>query len=161
MNQPWVYMCPTIMNHPPTSFPTSLWIVPEHQLWVPCFMHRTYTDLRLGWRTMDSNILEPHLTLEQRFSSCHMHTHPLCISLKCRCQQVVGWGRLWLRNLYSDLFPGEAKAVKGSPDGPARISLWVMSFLPISSSPFASPPSFKEIQFSKCRKGFFFLDFYL
>ena len=42
MNQPWVYMCPTILNHPPTSLPTqSLWVVPEQQLWVPCFMHWT------------------------------------------------------------------------------------------------------------------------
>ena len=40
MNQPQVYMCPPILNPPPTSFPTpSLWVVAEHHLWVSCFMH--------------------------------------------------------------------------------------------------------------------------
>ena len=44
MNQPWVSMCPNILT--PTSHlpPTpSLWVVPEHKLWKPCFMHRTCT----------------------------------------------------------------------------------------------------------------------
>ena len=44
MNWPWVYMCPPHPEPPPTSLPTlSLWVVPEHWLWVPCFMHRTST----------------------------------------------------------------------------------------------------------------------
>ena len=42
MNQPWVYMCPTILNPPPTSLPKPfLWVIPEHQLWAPCFVHQT------------------------------------------------------------------------------------------------------------------------
>ena len=29
---------------PPTSLPTlSFWVVPEHLLWLPCFMHQTWT----------------------------------------------------------------------------------------------------------------------
>ena len=44
----WVghtYKCvPLILNPPPTSSPDpSLWVVPEPQLWVPCFMHQTCT----------------------------------------------------------------------------------------------------------------------
>ena len=40
MNQSRVYMCPPILNPLPTS--PSLWVIPEHQLWVLCFMHRTW-----------------------------------------------------------------------------------------------------------------------
>ena len=32
MNQPWMYICPTILKPLPTPL---LWAVPEHQLWVP------------------------------------------------------------------------------------------------------------------------------
>ena len=33
MNQPQVYMYPTILKPPPTTLPTpSLWVVPEYQL---------------------------------------------------------------------------------------------------------------------------------
>ena len=35
---------PPILNPPPVSLPTpSLWVVPEHWLWVPCFMLRACT----------------------------------------------------------------------------------------------------------------------
>ena len=48
MSQPWVYMCSSILNPPPTSLSTpSLWVVPEYQLWVPCFMHTKKTKLAL------------------------------------------------------------------------------------------------------------------
>ena len=44
MDQPWAPMRPPILNLPPTSLLTpSLWVVPEHRLWVPCFMHQTRT----------------------------------------------------------------------------------------------------------------------
>ena len=44
MSQPRVHLCPPILNLPPTSLSTlSLWVVPEHWLWVPCFMYPTCT----------------------------------------------------------------------------------------------------------------------
>ena len=49
-----------------TSFPTlSLWVVPEHQLWVPCFMHQTCTShvFYIWWCTCFSYILSNHPTL--------------------------------------------------------------------------------------------------
>ena len=46
MKQPWVYMCPTILNLLPISLSSpSLWVAPEHQLWVPCFRHWICTGL--------------------------------------------------------------------------------------------------------------------
>ena len=37
MNQPQVHMCAPILNPPRISLSTpSLWVIPEHQLWVPC-----------------------------------------------------------------------------------------------------------------------------
>ena len=42
INQSWVYMSP-IMNPSLFSFPIpSLWVVPVHWPWVPCFMHQTW-----------------------------------------------------------------------------------------------------------------------
>ena len=36
------YTCPPILKPAPRSLPTpSLWTVPEHWLWVSCFMHGT------------------------------------------------------------------------------------------------------------------------
>ena len=38
------YTCvPPILNPPSTCLPTLFWVVPEHWLWVPCFMHQTCT----------------------------------------------------------------------------------------------------------------------
>ena len=54
MNQPQVYLCSP-----------SLWVVPVHWLWVPCFMHQTWTgDLFHIWQyTCFSAILSNHPTL--------------------------------------------------------------------------------------------------
>ena len=39
MDHPWVHICLPPFWPPPTTLPTpSLWVVPEHQLWVPCFI---------------------------------------------------------------------------------------------------------------------------
>ena len=47
MNQPRVYMFPPHLE--PSSLPTpTLWVVPEHQLWVPCFMHLILTIIPSG-----------------------------------------------------------------------------------------------------------------
>jgi len=44
MDQSQVHMCPPILKLPSTSLPTpSLCFVPEHWLWVLCFMHWTCT----------------------------------------------------------------------------------------------------------------------
>ena len=44
MNRPQVHVSSPILNPPPPSLPTlSLWLVPEHQIWVPCFMYQTCT----------------------------------------------------------------------------------------------------------------------
>ena len=37
MNQLWVHMSPH--PEPPSFSILSFWVVPEHQLWMPCFMH--------------------------------------------------------------------------------------------------------------------------
>ena len=66
MNHLWVHTWPPILNPTPTSLPaTSLWIVPEYQLCMPCFMHQTCTDDRFYvWQyTCFSAILSKHPTL--------------------------------------------------------------------------------------------------
>ena len=40
-----VHMCSPILNPPVFSLPTPpLWVVPEHRLCVPCFIHLIRTD---------------------------------------------------------------------------------------------------------------------
>ena len=35
-----IHVYPPILNAPPSSLALLLlWVLPEHQLWVPCFMH--------------------------------------------------------------------------------------------------------------------------
>ena len=66
MNQPWVYMCPTILKFLPTSLPSpSFCIVPEHQLWVPCFMYRICTRLT---SLLCFHVIPTHKVLESIYS---------------------------------------------------------------------------------------------
>ena len=51
MNQPGVYMCSPSWT--PSHLPSQPipWIIPEHQFWVPCFMHQNWTgDLFHIWQ---------------------------------------------------------------------------------------------------------------
>ena len=70
IHQQWIshwYTCvPPSWTSLATFLPTlSLWVVPEHQLWVPCFMHRTHTGhLFYIWSyTCFNAILSNHPTL--------------------------------------------------------------------------------------------------
>ena len=59
------YVIPS-WNPPSTSLPTpSLWVVSEHRLWVPCFMHLTWTGhlFLIWWYTCFNSILSNHPTL--------------------------------------------------------------------------------------------------
>ena len=88
MNQPWVRMCSPILKPPPTSLPTpSLWVFPEHQLWVPCFMHRACTGhLFYTWSyTCFNAVLSNHPTLA--FSHIVQNLFFTSVSLLLPCIQ--------------------------------------------------------------------------
>ena len=69
MNQPQVCMCPPSWTTPPTSLPTpSLWVVPEHWLWVPCL-----SASNLPW----SPILHMVMYMSQCYSFKPFHPHLL------------------------------------------------------------------------------------
>ena len=79
-----------MLNAPPTSFQTpSLWVIPEHQLWVPCFMHQTCTShlFYIWWYTCFNAILSNHptLTFSHRVQVCSLH---LCLSC-CLAYRVI------------------------------------------------------------------------
>ena len=55
-----------ILNPPPTTLLIpSLWVIPVHQPWAPCLMHRTWTgdSFHIWWYTCFSAILPNHPTL--------------------------------------------------------------------------------------------------
>ena len=93
MNQPQVYMCPPMLHPPATSLlAPSLWVVPEHQLWVPCFMHGTCTGhLYFVWSCtcLSADLSDhPHLAVSRRVpksvlyvcvSFAALHVGPLCM----------------------------------------------------------------------------------
>ena len=79
MNQPWVYRCPPNLNPLPTSFPTpSLWVVPEHQLWMPAsclelalVIYFTYLPVKFGKPTKAFSTL----VSKKKKKSVLGHTH--------------------------------------------------------------------------------------
>ena len=115
MNQPRAHVCCLILNPPPTSLSTpSLWVVPEHQPWVHCFMHRTWTNIKDGvaerrsWGRMSLppcrrlyKCLVPSLTLELL-----MLPNPLlsvdfnCFSTRTLLRVIASFGWApWLLNV--------------------------------------------------------------
>ena len=76
---------PPYPEPPPTFLLTpSLWVVPEHQLWVPCFMHRTCSGhlFYIWWYTWFSVILSnrPTLALSHRVQKTVQKTVFLLLS---------------------------------------------------------------------------------
>ena len=68
-NQPWVHMCPSILNPPPTSLPThSLWVIPGHQL-LSALLHPS----NLRWLS----ILHMVIYMFQCYSLKSFHPHLL------------------------------------------------------------------------------------
>ena len=55
---------PSILNPSPTSLPTlALWVVPEHQIWVPCFTHGTCAGHLFYIWDVHNAVLSNHPTL--------------------------------------------------------------------------------------------------
>ena len=82
MNQSQVHMCLPILNPSPTSIPTpSLWVVPEHWLWVPCYIHWTCTGhlFHIWYYICFSDILSDHpiLTFSHRVQKSVLY---ICVS---------------------------------------------------------------------------------
>ena len=81
---------PPVLNLPPSSCPTpALWVVPEHWLWVPFFMHRTCTGhvLQMVMCMFQCYSLKSSHPLLLRHSSnvCSLHQSLFC----CLAYRVV------------------------------------------------------------------------
>ena len=82
-----------ILNPPPTYLPPhpipSLWVIPVHQPWASCLMHRTWTgDLfHIWWYTCFNAILSDHptLTFSQSPKDCSIHLCLFC----CLAYRVI------------------------------------------------------------------------
>ena len=72
-----------ILNLPPTSLSVpSLWVIPVHQPWAPCILHRTWTgDSFLIWYYTCLNAILPNhlpLPLPQSPKDCSIHLCLFC-----------------------------------------------------------------------------------
>ena len=146
-----------ILNPPPTSLPIpSLWVVPVHWLWVPCFMHWTWTgDLFHIWQyTCFNAILSNHLTLA--FS--HRVQKPvlyICVSFAVSHIGLLFSSVQFSRSVMSDsLQPCEPQRTRPPCPSPTPgvhrdsrpSSQWYhpaisSSVVPFSSCPQSLPPS--------------------
>ena len=79
-------MCPPHPETPPTSLPIpSLWLVPEHWLWVPCFMHGTcicFTYGNVHVSVLFSQIIPPSPSPTESKSLFFTSVSPCCLA--CR-----------------------------------------------------------------------------
>ena len=85
MNWPHIFMCPPIILNPYSiSLPIlSLWFVPEHWLWVHCFIHQTCTwssVLHMVIYMLQSHSLKSFhpCLLPQSPKDCSLHLYLFC-----------------------------------------------------------------------------------
>ena len=115
MNQPWVYMCSPSWNPLPPPSPSHPSVIPVHQPWAPCLMHRTWTGdlfhmLIYMFQCYSLKSSHPHL-LPQSPAVCSLHLYLFCclayrvtvtvfLNSICICLNILYWCfALWLTSL--------------------------------------------------------------
>ena len=152
MNQPWVHVSPTSWT--PSCLPShpipSLWVVPEHQLWVPCFMHWTctghlslegtdHTDRDCSWRiwvrtvpvTVDEKVLSTQIVLAiclwtpSVFNGAALRSWGLGVRGDCKTRSLLwkSWRQLTTTAAYGTFQGLQLSAVRGQSRG-VRRPLW-------------------------------------
>ena len=98
MNQPCVYMCLPVLTPPSASVPIPfLWVVPAHQLQVPCFMNRSwtgFTDGNVHVSVLFSQVIPPSSDFKEHSNaSCNLSCHivvPMARNTQA-VRQPLGW----------------------------------------------------------------------